>query len=179
MAKQQVTLNKIVDVRGTVYGPGTIEVPKEIADILVNHYDGVPGAIITDDVAELMKLPADQLTPEQLQQVLEAKGGGKKPSTGRGKQEATTTQTPPPVPQTPPAPPAPPVQSEAGQKAEGDGGKEVQPGELPAGFPAREKLVAAGVTTVAQLRGLTGELEIILDQAERDQVNAELALLEQ
>jgi hypothetical protein len=172
MAKQQVTLNKIVDVRGTVYGPGTIEVPKEIADILVNHYDGVPGAIITDDVAELMKLPADQLTPEQLQQVLEAKGGGKKPSTGRGKQEATTAQTPP-------APPAPPVQSEAGQKAEGDGGKEVQPGELPAGFPAREKLVAAGVTTVAQLRGLTGELEIILDQAERDQVNAELALLEQ
>lgn len=230
--KQKVTLAGIVDVRGTVYGPGQILVSKEIADILIGYHEGVPGEVIADTVAELANIPASELTAEQLQQLVDHKAG--QSATGPAK----------PVQPLPPAPEAPQAADSEQQAVTGpvltvaEGGAQAtmdelmkldeadlrgelaeagiaipddvtekvqlaamladaraaldeneqpptatQPpvaeppkGPLPAGFPARAKLIAAGLSTVGKVKEAT-ELPSSLTQQERDQVAAELATM--
>ena len=65
-----------------------------------------------------------------------------------------------------------------GEEQEGEQeGREIPKGALPAGFPARAKLMAAGFTTLAKLVAAKADELPELDQAEKDLILAELAVL--
>lgn len=108
--KQTVTLGKIVDIRGTVYGPGTITVPQDIANTLIQYHEAQPGEVLSESTADLANVPASQLSADQLKALLAEKEPAqpepqRKPA---AKAEAKPAPPAPPAPPTPPAPAAEP-----------------------------------------------------------------------
>lgn len=193
---QEVTLGNIVDVRGTVYGPGTIRVPLDIAERLIKFHDAQGGTIIAEDIADLLKMPVDMLTAEQLALVMQHKRGVQPSAAPSG--DANSADV---------------VQrimaldigeirkqlTERGATFPGNAGKkqlaellaksagyqvpqaqqppppQLPTGTLPEKFPAREKLTELGLDTIEKVKASKPEDWHTLDQNEKDMVAAELA----
>lgn len=180
MAKHQtVTLGKIVDYKGTAYGPGTITVPKDVADIFVKYFDAQPGAVSTDEAEPPApaKPAAEDLSTDELKRLLAEREGTKSPEVQAPAVPEAQAATAPAEPQAQPS-----AAAEGSQPAQvapaASEPADVPKGGLPAGFPGRAKLIAAGITTLAKLKeaGKDG-LPKSIEGAERDQVLAELATI--
>ena len=217
MVMQTVTLDKIVPIKGRCYGPGTIEVSKDIADVLVKYHGASTGELKADDPNELGSIPADRLTPDQLMILLEAKQKQQKAQVAK-KTEAAKKAAKPVVEVVEGGQAQPDAElqeimdmSEAeildslkshgvevaadvtekaqmavllaeavkAKQAAAEESEKPKPanGQLPAGFPGRAKLFAAGLTTIKKLKAAKqSDWPKTLDTTERDTIKAELAL---
>lgn len=212
MVKTKITLDKIVEVGGRCYGPGTIEVDAKVAETLINRYGAADGSGAAKVADNLESQPVSQLTTSQLRKVLadreaKEKAGKQQPKkvqeAGAELTDATLLQV---MDMEAPAIIlqlqdraidhdgvtekvqlatllADALNAETAEtKKNLEAAQESQTakpsnGQLPAGFPSRAKLMAAGLTTLKKLKAAAADAwPKELTRTERDTINAELAL---
>lgn len=192
MAKVKIHLPKIVDWKGTVFGPGEVLMDEDVAEKLIQYHDAARVREGSPDIEALRKKPAGELTADELR-LLAGDKPAEKPKGGQTPKKEDKKPVPPPAPTrmdklmglseddlrqqlndrgvTIPAEATERAQlaallSDAMDKA-----------DLPANFPHRDKLADAGFTTVTALRE-AGRDKWGLTVAEADQVAGELATIE-